>query len=152
MKKLLTTIAVIGAITTGASAEINFQKTYEVPGMKADEIRTAFGSLTMNQADSKMDQLGKALRLITLDVSVLKSKKDTPYPVKCVWMATNQFYDGDVILQARDGRYRVTISNLRDADTGNDFVKAPASLQSKCKEQMSQWADDKFQQVKKLAF
>ena len=152
MKKLLSTIAVVGAITTTASAEINFQKTYEISGMKADEIKTAFGSLTMNQADSKVDQLGKALKLITLDVSGLKSRKETPYPVKCVWMATNQFYDGDVILQARDGKYRVTISNLRDADTGNDFTKAPKSLQSRCQEQMEKWADGKFEQVKKLAF
>jgi hypothetical protein len=152
MKKLLTAIAVLGAITTVASAEVNFQKTYEIPGMKADEIKTAFGSLTMNQTDSTVDQFGKVLKLITLDVSVLKKKKDTPYPVKCVWMATNQFYDGDVILQAKDGKYRVTISNLRDADTGNDFTKAPQSLQSKCQEQMAKWADDKYEQVKKLAF
>lgn len=149
MKRLLTTIAVLGAMTTAANSEITFQKTYEVPGMTATEIKTAFGDLRMTQADSKIDQLGTALKLIQLKKPDSRRQE---YPVKCVWMSTSFYFDGDVILQAREGKYRLTVSNLRDADNGSPIQTMAKSMEPKCAQQIEQWADGKFQQVKKLAF
>ena len=56
MKKTLLTIAATIAITTTAQAETNFQKVYEVPGMKASEIQQAWGDPTI---DVGQDNLSK---------------------------------------------------------------------------------------------
>ena len=131
-----------------AQADISFQKVYETPGMKADEIKTAFGSLTMRQADSKIDQLGTALKLIQLKKV---NKKKQEYPIKCVWMATSFYFDGDVILQARDGKYRLTVSNLVD-EHGTPIQELAKSMEPKCSKQIEKWADKKYELVKEMAF
>jgi len=149
MKKTMIMIAIV--ITASVSAEANtmFQKTYEVPGMKADEIKTAFGSLKMTQADSKIDAFGKALKMIQFQPI---SNSDKDHAIKCKWLGTNHWFDADVILQTRDGKYRITFSNVRAMETGNPIEKAPKSLKKKCSQQVEQWADMKFQQVQSLAF
>ena len=149
MKKLMIMIAIVIGFSATAQATIMFQKTYEVPGMKADEIKTAFGSLKMTQADSKIDTIGKALKAIQFK-PVDKSDKD--HAIKCKWLATNHWFDADIILQARDGKYRITFSNVRAMETGNPIDKAPKSLKKKCVEQVEKWADMKFEQVQSLAF
>jgi hypothetical protein len=150
MKKLLLILATATMIAGMAQAEITFQKTYEVPDMKADEIKTAFGSLTMTQADSKIEQINFAVGLITGES--LKTKKKQEYPVKCKWLGTTFYFNGDVILQARDGKYRITFSNLIDADTGKPIQKMAKSVEPKCAKQIEKWADIKYEQVKELAF
>ena len=149
MKKTLLKIAMATSILIGqAQADISFQKVYETPGMKADEIKTAFGSLTMTQADSKIDQLGTALKLIQLK-KVNKRKQE--YPIKCVWFSTSFYFDGDVILQARDGKYRLTVSNLVD-ESGTSIKKLAKSMEPKCSKQIEKWADKKYELVKEMAF
>ena len=147
-KKTLLTLATATMIIGMAQAEITFQKAYEVPNMKADEIKTAFGSLKMTQEDSKIDQLGTVLKLIQLK-PIDKSKQE--FPVKCKWYGTNFFFDGDIILQARDGKYRLTVSNLVD-HTGTPIQKMTKSMEPKCAKQIEKWADIKYEQVKELAF
>jgi hypothetical protein len=151
MKKFIIMTAILIGLSVSAQANTNimFQKTYEVPGMKADEIKTAFGSLKMTQADSKIDAFGKALKMIQFK-PVDKSDKD--HAIKCKWLASNHWYDADVILQARDGKYRITFSNVRDMQSGMTIDKAPKSLKKKCVEQVEQWADMKYEQVQSLAF
>lgn len=149
MKKLMLMTAMWIVFTLSAQANIMFQKTYEVPGMKADEIKTAFGSLKMTQADSKLDQFGKALNMIT-QTAVDNATKE--HSIKCMWWGTAMWYDADIILQARDGKYRVSIANVVDNKTGVTIDRAPKSLKKKCLAQMEQWADKKFETVTSLAF
>ena len=157
MKKLLITLTAILMLSGVAAAnDVLFQKTYTVDGMKAAEIAQAFGPKIMKQEDGVADKIGFNLGLLSnvmsggSNLSSKSGKQD--YPIKCVWMGTTFYADADVILQAKDGRYRVTVANAIDSDSGKAVSKMSASFVQTCKEQIAQWADNKHAQVKQLAF
>jgi hypothetical protein len=157
MNKLLTILtAVMLWGSMGWANDVLFQKTYTVEGMKAAEIEQAFGDKIMKQEDGVVDQLGFTLSLLnnTLGGGSNASSKTgkQQYPIKCVWMGTTSYADADVILQAKDGRYRVTVANAIDGDSGRPVTKMNPSFIKSCESQIAEWADGKFQQVKKLAF
>tara|TARA_R110002153_G_C12948410_1_gene458291 strand:+ start:46 stop:504 length:459 start_codon:yes stop_codon:yes gene_type:complete len=152
MKKLIILVAVL--FTVSAQAEILFQKTYTVDGMKASEIEQAFGPKIMKKEDGAVDKVGFGLKLISsaLGNGSVKKKGKQEYPIKCVWGGTTFYADADIILQAKDDKYRVTISNAFDSDSGKALIKMNPKFVNKCTAQIEQWADAKHEQVKSLAF
>ena len=140
--------------TTTAQADILFQKTYTVDGMKASEIEQAFGPKIMKIEDGAVDKVGFGLKLISsaLGNGSVKKKDKQEYPIKCVWGGTTFYADADIILQAKDNKYRVTISNAFDSDSGKSLNKMNKKFVKKCTAQIEQWADAKHEQVQSLAF
>ena len=152
MKKLIILIALLFTVT--AQAEILFQKTYTVAGMTASEIEQAFGPKIMKKEDGAVDKVGFGLKLISsaLGTGSVKKKGKQEYPIKCVWGGTTFYADADIILQAKDDKYRVTISNAFDSDSGKSLNKMNKKFVKKCTAQIEQWADAKHEQVQSLAF
>jgi len=148
MKKILLTVALVG-LTFSAHANTVFQKVYEVPGMDASTITEAFGQKAMVVEDGALDKMSNGLKTIsTLGFNKFQSKKDG-YAIKCKWMGTRHYFNGDVILQAKEGKYRLTVSNLL-SDDGHQFIKMNESLKKKCIKDIDAWAEAKYSQVKKL--
>ena len=154
MKKLMIMIAI--AIGTSVSAQANdvyFQKTYDVAGMDADSIKQAFGKKIMLKEDGAGKRLSNALNLINGSLTGnWKKNKKQEYPVKCNYLGNSFYADADVILQAKDNKYRVTIANVIDSDSGKSLNKMNPKFAKKCVVQMEQWADSKYEQVQSLAF
>ena len=152
MRKIIILVAVL--FTVSAQAEILFQKTYTVAGMTASEIEQAFGPKTMKKEDGAVDRVGFGLKLISsaLGNGSVEKKGKQEYPIKCVWGGTTFHADADIILQAKDDKYRVTISNALDSDSGKALIKMNPKFVNKCTAQIEQWADAKHEKVRSLAF
>ena len=152
MKKIIILVAVL--FTVSAQAEILFQKTYTVAVMTASEIEQAFGPKIMKKEDGAVDRVGFGLKLISsaLGNGSVEKKGKQEYPIKCVWGGTTFYADADIILQAKDDKYRVTISNAFDSDSGKALTKMNPKFVKKCTAQIEQWADAKHEQVRSLAF
>ena len=153
MKKLIIIILTL-VFTASAQAEILFQKTYTTDGMTASEIEQAFGPKIMKKEDGAVDKVGFGLKLISsaLGNGSVEKKGKQEYPIKCVWGGTTFYADADIILQAKDNKYRVTISNAFDSDSGKSLNKMNKKFVKKCTAQIEQWADAKHEQVQSLAF
>ena len=155
MKKAITG-AVAGLLIAMGSASANdiyFQKTYNVDGMDADSIKQAFGSKMMIKEDGKGKKLSNALNIVTGSLTGnWKKNKKQEYPVKCNYLGNSFYADADIILQAKDNKYRVTIANVIDSDSGKSLNNMNPKFAKKCIVQMEQWADSKYEQVQSLAF
>jgi hypothetical protein len=150
MKKLIILIAVL--FTVSAQAEILFQKTYTVAGMKASEIEQAFGDRSMKKEDGVVNKIGFSLSLLSGSNATSKKTGKQEYPIKCNWMGSSFYADADIILQAKDDKFRVTVTNAIDGDSGKALIKMNPKFVKKCTAQIEQWADAKHEQVRSLAF
>lgn len=157
MKKALiiaaTTIALTGA---SQSNEIAFQKIYEVPGMDAKAIEQAFGSTQMEKESTTLQQISSALTVLS-QPSVPAFKKKDVSQITCniaatSWLpAVDGHYNAEVIVQAKDGRYRVTVSNMIDAKSGMKFSSIQSDgIKENCIKDIDKWLTAKHEQVKKL--
>ena len=152
MKRLIIIVALL--FTVSAQAEILFQKTYTVDGMTASEIEQAFGPKIMKQEDGAVDKVGFGLKLISsaLGNGSVEKKGKQEYPIKCVWGGTTFHADADIIVQAKDNKYRVTVTNAIDSDSGKAVINMNPKFVKKCQAQVEQWADAEHGQVQSLAF
>ena len=60
---------------------------------------------------------------------------------------TNENFDGDIILEAKESRYRLTITNMV-SESGFALSKMAKHAQKACKTDLEKWAESKFEQVK----
>ena len=149
MKKLLG-IVVVGLLlnTSVGAEEFNFQKVYEIPGKSADEIRTAFGEIKFVIEETGLNKISGALDLV-----VGKTKKsENTGKIICdispkLLPRINENFDGDIILETKEGRYRLTITNMIST-SGVPLTKMTEYAQKACKKDLKKWADSKFEQVK----
>ena len=149
MKKLLG-IVVLGFMLTPSvgAEEFNFQKVYEIPGKSADEIRTAFGETKFVIEETGLNKISGALDLV-----VGKTKKpENTGKIICdispkLLPRINENFDGDIILETKEGRYRLTITNMIST-SGVPLTKMTEYAQKACKKDLKKWADSKFEQVK----
>jgi hypothetical protein len=152
MKRLIILIAVLFT-TTAQANDVYFQKTYTVEGMDADSIKQAFGSKMMVKEDGAGLQVSNAFDTLKGGLTGnWKKNKKQEYPVKCNYLGNSFYADADIILQAKDNTYRVTIANVIDADSGKSLNKMNPKFAKKCVAQMEQWADKKFELVNSLSF
>ena len=152
MKKLIIILTVLFTASAQAN-DIYFQKTYTVAGMDADSIRQAFGKKIMLKEDGAGLKVSNAFDTLKGGLTGnWKKNKKQEYPVKCNYLGNSFYADADIILQAKDDKYRVTIANVIDSDSGKSLNKMNPKFTKKCIVQMEQWADSKYEQVQSLAF
>tara|TARA_B100001057_G_C22394620_1_gene773561 strand:+ start:13 stop:471 length:459 start_codon:yes stop_codon:yes gene_type:complete len=128
--------------------DFDFQQVYEVPEKSSEDIETAFGELKFNVEVSKLDKFSAALDLISGD----KTEKKNVGKIVCdispkLLPRVNENFDGDIILETKDSRYRLTITNMISQD-GFALSKMAKHAQKACKKDLKKWADAKFEQVK----
>ena len=149
MKKAIG-IIILGLLLTPSvgAVEFNFQKVYEIPGKSADEIRTAFGETKFVIEETALNKVSGALDLV-----VGKTKKsENTGKIICditpkLLPRVNENFDGDIILETKEGRYRLTISNMISI-SGIPLTKMAKHAQKACIKDLEKWADSKFEQVK----
>ena len=147
MKKLLLLIALFLSSLLEAK-DFDFQKVYEVPGKTAKDIELAFGELKFNVEISKLDKFSAALDLLDGENNKSKNTGKIVCDISPKFLPrVNENFDGDIILGTKEGRYRLTITNMIN-EQGFAFSKFAKGAKKACKKDLEKWADAKFEQVK----
>ena len=124
----------------------DFQKVYEVPGLKSEQIKEAFGDPII---DVGMDNLSKMQDIMnTASGQGWKTGLDEAKTGKlrcnisiASWLpAVNEWADADVIFQTKDGKARITVANLQ--------VNGPGK--KTCLASIEDHLDARFKLLKKL--
>ena len=155
MKKAILSTLVATAISTSAFADtIIFQKVYDVPGMDPEAITMAFGDKVMSKEDSTLEKISNALSGLSNAMQVkVNDESDAQrvgYNIKCSSWGVDQFFKGDIILQAKQDKYRLSVANLV-SKAGYKIEDLSSGVKEDCKADIEEWAELKFQQVQKLA-
>ena len=101
MKKLMIMIAVLIGFSATAQAEVNFQKVYDHPGKAEDTINRIQQATVLDWKVQNNTLKG------TAKVKCLVQKKIGFLP------AVYSTYRGDIVLEAKDDRFRVTYANMK---------------------------------------
>lgn len=80
---------------------------------------------------------GKTAEQIIKAANINKPKMD----VICRMWGNSLVFNGDVILEAKDGRYRLTFENMRSLDSGASLSSLPQT-QASCKTAMAAYGDN----------
>ena len=117
MKKLVIA-GVLGftAITAQAEQTGQFQKVYEVPDMTASQIEKAFGPAVVDVGQAMISKTQDIMN--TMDGQLWKNglSGGQKTNVRCdiapsSWLpSVNEWVAGDVVVQAKDGRARITVT------------------------------------------
>ena len=133
--------ASVFAQTTG-----EFQKVYELPGMTAEQIEKNFGPVVVDVGQDTMSKTQDAMRMSAGSGWLNSLQGGQKTRVRCnisavSWMpAVNEWVDGDVVLQAREGRVRITVTVDKVHGPGKD----------NCISSIEKYLDAKFSKMKKL--
>jgi hypothetical protein len=100
MKKLIISIAILIALSVSAQSEVNFQRVYDHPG-KAKDLIDSIQQATVLDWKVQNNTLKGTAR-----VKCLIKKKG-------IFPAVYSTYRGDVVLEAKDDRFRITYSNMK---------------------------------------
>ena len=101
MKKLLILISLLIGLSATSQAEVNFQKVYDHPGKAEDTINRIQQATVLDWKVQNNTLKG------TAKVKCLVSKKKAFLP------AVYSTYRGDIVLEAKDNRFRVTYANMK---------------------------------------
>ena len=80
---------------------------------------------------------GKTAEQITKAANINKPKID----IVCRMWGNSLVFNGDVVLEAKDGRYRLTFENMRSLDSGASLTSLPQT-QNSCKAAMTTYGDN----------
>ena len=100
MKKLIISIAILIGLSVSAQSEVNFQRVYDHPG-KAKDLIDSIQQATVLDWKVQNNTLKGTAR-----VKCLIKKKG-------IFPAVYSTYRGDVVLEAKDDRFRITYSNMK---------------------------------------
>jgi hypothetical protein len=103
--------AVVLATAAITAQAQDFQQVYEAPGKTAEQIVKA--------------------------ANINKPKMD----IVCRSWGVSLVFNGDVIIEAKDGRYRLTFENMRSIDSGASLASLPQT-QTSCKAAMTTYGDN----------
>ena len=146
MKKLL--IILLFYCLPLEAKDFDFQKVYEVSGKSAKDIEVAFGEFKFNIEESKLNKFSAALDLIVGENTKSKNTGKIVCDISPKLLPrVNENFDGDIILEAKEGRYRLTIINMV-SESGFALSKMAKHAQKACKKDLEKWANSKFEQVK----
>lgn len=147
MNKIITAIALATiAITVRAEVTGELQKVYEVPGMTAQEIEKAFGPAIIDVGQSAMSKTQDAMNTTVGSGWLNSLQGGQKTKIRCdvaasSWLpSVNEWVDGDVVLQTKDGRARVTVTLNNVYGPGKDT----------CLASIDQYLTAKFAGLKKL--
>ena len=152
----ISTLLVFGWHSLTKASEINYQKTFEAPGMNEKEIIQAFGTTQMEKQATTLGQISSVLSMVNSPTNDQTFKKKDVSKITCniaaSWLpAVDSNYDAEVIVQAKDGRYRVTVANMIDSKHGIPFSKNQDYAKESCIKDIDKWLEAKHTQVKKLS-
>lgn len=139
-------VALMSGLASTAQGAVDFQKVYNVPGMSADEIKQAYGAPTIDVGQDAMSSFSDVMN--TASGAGWRSNMENAQSGKlrcniafASWApAVNEWKNAEVILQVKDERARVTISNLQ--------VGGPGKKQ--CIKSVENYLDKKFSTLKSL--
>lgn len=146
MKKILISFLFLISNLAVSSTTGEFQKIYELPGMTAEQIEKSFGPLVVDVGQDVMSKTQDSMRtsMGTGWMNSLQGGQKTK--VRCnisavSWMpAVNSWVDGEVVLQTKDERARITVTIDKVYGPGKD----------NCILSIEKYLDSKFSKIKKL--
>ena len=117
MKKLVIA-GVLGltAITAQAEQTGQFQKVYEVPNMTAEQIEKAFGPAVIDVGQATISKIQDSMNIMDGQGWKTGLSGGQKTGVRCdiglsSWLpSVNEWVAGDVVVQAKDGRARITVT------------------------------------------
>ena len=152
MKLLYAFIAMIVSSSAAIADDgIVLKKVYQVPGASAEMIEQSFGDRSMKHKATGLDTFQQTLNVgagKTQNLEMDKAKGS--FFCKAGW-GVQMGFDGTVILQAKEGRYRLIVRDLINSESRRDFMKHNPKFIKKCKAQIEAWADEKHKAVTSLA-
>jgi len=151
--KILLILLLLSFHSLVSAEEFNYQKVFEVPEKSAEDIKNAFGEVRFIVEETKMNKFSNALDLIASGGANSKKSTNTGKIVCNIgvkWLPkVNENFDGDIIFEAKEGRYRLTFANMI-TEGGIAFNKLAVHAQEACMIDIENWAEAKFNQVKKF--
>ena len=145
-KKITLFSILLFVFSKNVNAEVAFQKVYEIPKMTAAQIKEAYGDPTIDVGVGTMSQMNDALNTFRGDGWKSGLEQAKTGKLRCNisfagWMPSqNEWVNADVIFQVKDGRARITISNLS--------VQGPGRKQ--CVNSIDKFLNKKFSTLKLL--
>jgi hypothetical protein len=133
MKQLITAVILTATALTAQAAD--FQKVYELPGMTAAQIEKAFGPAVI---DAGSDGLSKFQAVMNTQRGAewVNSLNNTQQGnIRCNiaisdWLpAVNTWNRADVVVEAKDGRARVTVQGLDTVVGGPGYKTCVSSIE-----------------------
>ena len=146
IKNIILSLVLALALLKTVQAEVVFQKVFEIPKMTAVQIKEAYGDPTIDVGVGSMSQMNDALNTFRGDGWKSGLKQAKTGKLRCNisfagWMPTqNEWVDAEVIFQVKDGKARVTVSNLS--------VQGPGRKQ--CIKSIEEFLNKKFLTLKTL--
>jgi hypothetical protein len=122
--KILSILILLLSVSTARA--VDFQKVYDVPGMTAVQIEKAFGPSIIDVGVSSGKVFTEAMNTARGSDWKNSSNQSSSYRIRCDIAATdwlpsvNEWVKGDVILEAKDGRARVTVAGLDVSGPGRE--------------------------------
>ena len=115
--KILSILLLLLSVSTARA--VDFQKVYDLPGMTAAQIEKAFGPAVIDVGVSNLEMMSGAFDAMGGKGGSSTINLASNYKIRCDiggggWLpAVNAWVKGDVILEAKDGRARVTVAGLK---------------------------------------
>ena len=145
-KNIILFIIFVLALSKNVNAEVAFQKVYEVPNMTAVQIKEAYGDPTIDVGVGTMALMDDALKTAIGEgwksgLTQAKTGKLRCNIALAGWLPSqNEWVDADVFFQVKDGRARITVSNLKPVGPGR----------KQCIKSIEEFLNKKFSALKTL--
>ena len=122
--KILSILILLLSVSTARA--VDFQKVYDVPSMTAVQIEKAFGPAVIDVGVSGLKNFSEIMNISEGKAHLNTSNQTSNYRIRCdisvaSWLpSVNEWVKGDVILEAKDGRARVTVAGLDVGGPGRE--------------------------------
>ena len=146
IKNIILSLVLVFAFLKTVQADVAFQRAYEIPKMTAVQIKEAYGDPTIDVGMGTMSQMNDALNTFKGEgwksgLEQVKTGKLRCNIALAGWLPSqNDWVDADVIFQVKDGRARITVSNLKPVGPGR----------KQCIKSIEEFLDKKFSTLKTL--
>lgn len=133
MKKLI--IASVLGITSITAQAADFQKIYELPGMTASQIERAFGPPVIDAGSDAISKWQSVMNTSNGQGWINSVNNQQQGNIRCNisiadWLpAVNEWARADVLVEAKDGRARVTVQGLDTVVHGPGYKTCVASIE-----------------------
>jgi len=133
MKK--TILAVVLGLTTLSAQSADFQKVYELPGMTASQIEKAFGPQVIDAGSDGLSKWQAVMNTSNGQEWINSVNNQQQGNIRCNisvadWLpAVNEWTRADVIVEAKEGRARVTVQGLDTVVYGPGYKTCVASIE-----------------------
>ena len=133
MKKTILVIAL--GLTTVSAQSADFQKVYELPGMTASQIEKAFRPQVIDAGSDGLSKWQAVMNTSNGQEWINSVNNQQQGNIRCNisvadWLpAVNEWSRADVIVEAKEGRARVTVQGLDTVVYGPGYKTCVASIE-----------------------